>query len=781
VSAFPAYGRRADLPPADRPALRHAALRERLDCRFEAVDGVFDDCLDEALRMLSSAGLDAYLEHARWLGKLGRGPEPLLAFLEAWPSVAALAGEATLPALAKATQAFQKSPNGRAIAPLLHSLVAVARRLRSPESMAQYLDLVVDLMRRTSISIHGHHATEPSPGLPTFLARAPELVALVPLDGLRRWLNEGLRLHGSHPQRQIEFLDLATPDSRALLQRERQGTLLVDVERRLDLTLRSLWGEPVPLVPYPVRDEVSESVPLDAGAAASDRSSTTVTQPYASDDGWRLPEVVRDHRGVSGLDRYRAMLAHLAGHRRWSVPQVADNLSPLQRLAVECVEDCRVDHLVLRQYPGLRRVLLALHPAPREDACDPETESCLRHRLVCLSRALLDDGHGYRDPALLDCRARFLSALQAGESSTREMATLALDWATRTRRQSDQRAQVRFADTQVDYRDDNRQLWTFIEQGDEEDSTPRQTTRTAPDDGGLPPRHYPEWDAASHSLRPDWVSVYDTLQPAGQAADIDQLLARHAAAARHLRRLLDLLKPQDRTRLRYQEQGSELDLDVAIRSISAWRAGAQPDPRIHMSSRTDGRDIAVLLLIDLSASVNDVVPGSDETVLSLSRAAVALLAWAIAQLGDQLAIAGFHSNTRHEVRYLHIKGFSEAWDDLPKARLAGTVGAYSTRMGAALRHAGHLLSGRQADKKLLLVLTDGQPADVDVSDPDHLPGDAAQAVRELDRLGLYTHCISLDPKADDYVSRIFGQRWTVIDRIAHLPQRLPEVFLALTK
>jgi nitric oxide reductase activation protein len=107
--------------------------------------------------------------------------------------------------------------------------------------------------------------------------------------------------------------------------------------------------------------------------------------------------------------------------------------------------------------------------------------------------------------------------------------------------------------------------------------------------------------------------------------------------------------------------------------------------------------------------------------------------------------------------------------------------AYSTRMGAALRHAGQLLSGRQADRKLLLVLTDGQPADVDVSDPQHLSADAAQAVRELDRLGLYTHCISLDPKADAYVGRIFGPRYTVIDRVEQLPRRLPELFLSLTR
>jgi nitric oxide reductase NorD protein len=579
VTSFPSYGRRPAVPGPERAPLRHQALRDGLDCRFDAVDDVFDDCFEEAGRTLSAAGLAAYLEHARVLGKLGRGVEPLLVFLEIWPTVAQLSGEASLAPLAEATRAFQKSPNGRAIVPLLQSLGAVARRLRSPELMAQYFALTVDLMRRTSVSIHGHHATEPSPGLPTFLAQAPVLVGMVPLDGLRRWVDEGIRLHGTHPQRQVEFFGLATPDSRALLQRERHGTLLVDVERRLELTLRGLWDQHVALVPYPVE-------------STDERWAHRVTAPYAQGDGFRLPEVLDGYLGTSGLERYRAMLAHLAGHRRWSQPQVADNLSPLQRLALECLEDSRIDHLVLRRYPGLRRVLAALHPAPAEDGCDDERESCLRHRLVCLSRALLDPSHPYRDPVLLGTHARFHAALRHGESCTKDMVALALEWATRTRRQSDQLAQVRFDNTLVDYRDDNRHLWTFIEAGDEEQSFDERQARSAVDDGGLPPRHYPEWDDATRSHRPDWVSVYDTLQPAGNPAEIDALLARHAPVARHLKRLLDLLKPQDRTRLRFQEEGTELDLDVAVRALADWRAGAQPDPRIHMSTRTDGRDIA---------------------------------------------------------------------------------------------------------------------------------------------------------------------------------------------
>lgn len=438
--AFPAYGSRAE--PADRPGsprapLRHQALRDRLDCRFEAVDGVFDDCLDDAQARLSPAGLQAYIDHARLLGKLGRGVEPVLAFLEVWPTVATLAGEASLEPLVQATRALQASPNGRAIAPLIQHLGAVARRLRSPELMARYLALVVELMQRTSVSIHGHHVTEPSPCLPTFLQHAPQLLGLVPLEGLRRWLSEGVRLHAAHPQRLIDYIAQQLPDSRALLQRERHGTLLVDVERRLELTLRALWNEPVALMPFAVR-------------ASDDLADRQAELPRAVPEGFQLPEVLDNRPGATAVQRYRAMLAHLAGHRRWSRPLVADNWSPLQRLAVECFEDARIDHLVLRRFPGLRRVLLALHPVPLAGACDPERQSCLRHRLTCLSRALLDADHPYRDAVLLGFRERFLGLLAGGESSTAEMARLALDWATRTRRQSDQLASMQFDQTWVD-------------------------------------------------------------------------------------------------------------------------------------------------------------------------------------------------------------------------------------------------------------------------------------------------------------------------------------------
>ncbi|MEQ1591289.1 MAG: VWA domain-containing protein [Thiobacillaceae bacterium] len=742
-----------------------AAYWKQVDTRFPQVEAVFEDVMAEALAILTRAGIDAYLEAARVIGKLGRGVEPMLAFMEEWPSAAKAIGEDALPAVMAVVQRMQKSPNSNAITPFLQTLAPVARRLQSADLLQHYLDIVLNLKGRTTGSVHGHHTTFPSPGLPAFLAQAPFLLSQLSLAGLKNWVEYGIRNYRTHPERQKDYFTVQSADSRAVLQRERHGTLFMDVERKLDLYMRGLWQDSEQLVPYSTAfDELRKPV------------------PYYDQRGMRIPDVYDDAGAISGLDRYRATLAHMVGHRRWTAAQIADNWSPFQRMAVEFFEDCRIETLLIREYPGLRTLFLALHPKPLENACDPETTSCLRHRMTLLSRALLDPDHGYRDVDLLDFAQRFHTLIAGREASTKEIAALALSYVAKTRLQSDQFAKVHFENTVIDYRDDNRHMWAFIEEGDEEESFDEER-KTTPDEEfkGLPPRHYPEWDYNSQTYRPDWVSLYERLHPSGNAADIDRLLDKHAALAKRLKRILDLLKPQDKVRIRYQEEGSELDLDVAIRSLIDFKGGANPDPRINMSHRTDGRNIAVMLLLDLSESLNEKAAGSDQTILELSQEAVSLLAWAIEKLGDPFAIAGFHSNTRHDVRYLHIKGYSEHWDDDVKARLAAMEAGYSTRMGAAMRHAAHYLEAQPADKKLMLILTDGKPSDVDAHDERLLIEDTRRAVKELDQKGIFPYCISLDPKADDYVSDIFGRHYTVIDNIERLPERLPELFVALTK
>jgi nitric oxide reductase activation protein len=187
------------------------------------------------------------------------------------------------------------------------------------------------------------------------------------------------------------------------------------------------------------------------------------------------------------------------------------------------------------------------------------------------------------------------------------------------------------------------------------------------------------------------------------------------------------------------------------------------------------------VLLDLSESTNETINGSDKTVLDLTREAATLVCTAISGIGDPFSVHGFASEGRHDVHYYRFKDFNQKFDHEVKARLDGMKGGLSTRMGTAMRHAGHHLLGQPERRKLLLLVTDGEPADIDERDPQHLRHDTRKAVEELYSKGILTYCLTLDPNADTYVKRIFGvNNYTIVDHVDRLPERLPTLFASLT-
>lgn len=745
------------------------ACRRRLDCSVPQVDDVFPGCLAEATRLLSPQGVEAWLDGASALCKLGRGQELPVIFLENVPPVAHIAGESIIPEVVAMARYLSRAGSARAIALWLTTLPAVARRLETGEQLLFHFDVV-------------RQVAEQAPDeLPSFLHQVDHLLGQICMAGLRNWVDYGLRVYRGRSHELGDYFSLQSADARAALQRERKGTLLADHERKLRLYLRAFWQLEEDFQPYSLAFDLRRK-----------------PWPHLDKLGFHLPDVYEDwglppapSRGetameVSGIDRYRAALAHLAAHRLYTKPFIADNFNHYQQILIEAFEDARVEYLALRRFPGLRRLWLALHPLPAEGGC-PEGQSCIRHKAATLSRAILDPHHPYRDPVLREYVGRFFARVERDPLDTTIATELGVEYLVKIHSVDFRSPKVYFQDTEVSYRDDNRYMWIFLEDTDEEDdfhSDHQVANPRAVATDSAPPLafHQPEWDYQARAYRPDWVTVFESAQPGGDAALIDRLLDKHHRLARKLQRMADILKPQSRVRVRFREDGEELDLDVAIRAMTDYRAGAAPDPRIHFSHSHDGRDVALMLLLDLSQSTDERPPGLESTVLELSREAVTLLASATDALGDPFAVAGFCSNTRHDVRYFHFKGFGEPWGAEVKARLAGMRGGLSTRMGAALRHAGHYLSRRANARKLLLILTDGQPADVDVDDPRHLTEDTRQAVEELASRGVATFCLSLDPRADDYVARIFGaNRYLVLDRLEQLPAKLPLLYMGLTR
>ena len=158
------------------------------------------------------------------------------------------------------------------------------------------------------------------------------------------------------------------------------------------------------------------------------------------------------------------------------------------------------------------------------------------------------------------------------------------------------------------------------------------------------------------------------------------------------------------------------------------------------------------------------------------------MATAVEAANDAIAVHGFSSDGRERVRYLRIKGFEEPMDAIVRSRLAGLGSSHSTRLGAALRHAGGYLAGRRAFRKVLLVLTDGEPSDVDVPDPQYLVEDARRAAQQLRRRGTDTFAFGIGEARFPQLDRIFGERYALrVPRIEVLPQRVMQLYAELKK
>jgi hypothetical protein len=296
------------------------------------------------------------------------------------------------------------------------------------------------------------------------------------------------------------------------------------------------------------------------------------------------------------------------------------------------------------------------------------------------------------------------------------------------------------------------------------------------------PVHYHEWDYQIQLERPSWVTVLERRPKLGELEVIEKIIDDNKPIISRLKFLIESMIPQGMQRLRRLEDGDELDINAAVRAMIDIRLGQQPDQRIMMRYKRSLRDLAVMVLLDMSESSNDKVRGKDYSVMDLTRTATVLLSSALDRIGDPFALHGFCSDGRHDVHYYRFKDFDKPYNDLVKARLAAMQGSYSTRMGAALRHAGSHLKQQPKSKKILFIITDGEPADNDVRDPQYLRHDTKRAVEELARDVVTTYALSLDPHADQYVSRIFGvKNFTVLDHVERLPEKLPMLYMGLTR
>ncbi|MFT4101967.1 MAG: VWA domain-containing protein [Burkholderiaceae bacterium] len=507
----------------------------------------------------------------------------------------------------------------------------------------------------------------------------------------------------------------------------------------------------------------------------------------------------------------RAMVAHAVAHLRYSTPGGrAHGLTPMGIAVISAIEDARVERLLGREFPGLRGWFIeSLAPAP--DPLDLRFEALIARMDRALSVPGWRDGNHWVDKArrLFDETAAN-AGLDDGRAFRAVASILANDLG-----QMRVRFEPRAYEVPALHRDDNSHLWDFGESQapDDEAILLRQARATVlpsvadrgqardavrregegegagagaggdvgeREDGGAGDstigRHrYPEWDRRLERLRPDWCTVIEK-RPARQdrPASRDRDHGPVGGA-----RIAPLALPRahriDRAqRLRRQWDGEDIDLDAAIDVWIDRRLRLRPDARLFRRAGKGPRPVSVLVLLDLSASVND-IGATGRSLLDIEKQAALLLAASSAGGIDRLAIDGFSSNTRAEVRYDRLLDFGRPLDEGVRAMIDGIRGRHSTRLGAALRHATRRLAGEPDGdgQRAIVVVTDGAPSDIDVHDPRYLIEDARQAVMQAREAGVRVACLAVDGAAEASLKRIFGwHHYGIVDDPRSLPARL---------
>ena len=263
---------------------------------------------------------------------------------------------------------------------------------------------------------------------------------------------------------------------------------------------------------------------------------------------------------------------------------------------------------------------------------------------------------------------------------------------------------------------------------------------------------YPEWNYKTRSLDPARTRILEN--PAKPA---ETIVPRSPASRRRIekvRRRFEALRPRRRM-LSRQSEGSELDLDEVVRAMADRRAGGIVSERLYRDARNEERDLAVAVLLDASRSTESAVHG--KSVISIAREALEALARGLDACGDQVALYAFSSVRRDKVFVDVCKTFDEPFGAQVDARIAGLKPGFYTRLGAAVRHVSFRLSQRPNARKLLLVITDGKPNDIDHYEGRFGIEDTRMAVQEARRLGQAVFAVTVDEQARAYLPYLFGR------------------------
>lgn len=492
----------------------------------------------------------------------------------------------------------------------------------------------------------------------------------------------------------------------------------------------------------------------------------------------------------------QAAASHAAAHWRYGgTPMSREGLKPVQQALVGVLEDARVEWCAMQELPGLRSLWLPFHEGA--GAAEGNGFEALLGRLA---RSLLNPAYEDRHPWVAKARAVFFrtgaptpaldsvhAVRHAASLLGNDIGQMRLPFNARTYR------------AHAAYRDDNSQLWLPDAKAAESD-TPLDGGDAAAQsiaagaDGHSPPAEqfsihsedsaqaigteavavYPEWDHVIQRYRAHWCHVH-AAPPEVSSMPALRTFAADQGVAHALQRLRGGVAQSSQRAL----HGDALHLDAAIDWYADLRHQRTPEQRVYRRMLRPALPMAVLLLMDASASTARPAEGpADATMLDAICQASSAASMGLQTLGHRTAVHAFSSNGRQRIDMPCLQGWGEkAGSCIVDSRIAALRSGGSTRLGAVVRHAAalSLLDARRAPgwRRAVVLVTDGEPHDIDIHDPAYLLADLKKAVHQAMGRGLHIGFLVLPPGRPEAIARVLGTGGcTQLQDAAALPKRL---------
>ena len=313
-----------------------------------------------------------------------------------------------------------------------------------------------------------------------------------------------------------------------------------------------------------------------------------------------------------------------------------------------------------------------------------------------------------------------------------------------------------------------------------DDPLDQRTTQVHRGKGGTHGIAYPEWDFRVSRYHKE--SAIVRLQPPllGDVAWAESVLAQRPALLNQVQRRLEGLRPK-RVRHHRQPDGDDLDINAYVNAFAERQAGLPPQDRLYQFTRAVRRDIAVALLIDISGSTDGWI-SQELRIIDVEKEALLLVYLALTKLDDPFCIYAFSGESAQNVSLWPLKNFEENDRMLVQRRIAALEPQLYTRAGAAIRHITSLLAAINSRYRLLILLSDGKPNDVDHYEGRYGVEDMRQAVAEARLQAIHPFCITVDRHAPHYLARVFGARhYAVLRQAETLPVVLADVLRRLIR